>query len=158
MPAVTVIVNLYNGRATVAETIESVLAQTMRDWELLVWDDASSDGGGVVVTSCADPRIRYFRSDAQVPLGRARQAAIDLARGEWVAFLDHDDVWLPQKLERQLDLAEARPEVALVYGRTVRFYPNGRERDYDQAHEYTALPEGDIFRSLFNDSCYIAMS
>lgn len=158
MPAVSVIVNLYNGKPTLAETIESLLSQTYADWELLVWDDCSTEGSAEVLARYTDPRIRYFRSDVRIPLGQARQAAITMSHGEWIAFLDQDDLWLPDKLERQLKRAKANPGAALIYGRTVRFYSNGTERDYDQAHEYTLLPEGDIFLSLFTDSCYIAMS
>jgi hypothetical protein len=73
-----------------------------------------------------------------------------------VAFLDQDDIWLPRKLEKQMALAD--DTTGLIYGRTVRFYPSGLERDYDQAHEFTLLPEGDIFNQLFTDSCFIAMS
>ena len=158
MPLVTVILNLYNGEATLAEAIDSVLAQTFGDWELMVWDDCSSDGCASIVQRYNDSLILYVRSDTQVSLGQARQAAIELAQGEWIAFLDQDDLWLPHKIERQIALAREKPDAALVYGRTVRFYPNGSERDYDQAHEYALLPEGDIFLSLFTDSCYIAMS
>ena len=158
MLLVTVIVNLYNGEATIAEAIESVLAQTFGDWELLIWDDCSNDGSAAIVQRYNDSRIRYVRSEMQVPLGQARQAAIELAQGEWIAFLDQDDLWVPNKLECQLALAREKPDAALIYGRTVRFYQNGAERDYDQAHEYALLPEGDIFTSLFTDSCYIAMS
>ena len=78
------------------------------------------------------------------------------SKAEWIAFLDQDDIWLPGKLEKQLALADAN--TGLLYGRTVRFYPGGRERDYDQAHEYKLLPEGDIFTQLFTKSCFIAMS
>lgn len=158
MPLVTVIINLYNGEATVAAAIDSVLAQTFSDWELLIWDDCSTDSGADIVRGYTDARIRYVRSDTQVPLAQARQKAIDLAEGEWITFLDQDDLWLPDKLERQLALAHVKPDAALIYGRAVRFYPSGAERDYDQAHEYAPLPEGDIFGSLFTDSCYIAMS
>jgi glycosyltransferase involved in cell wall biosynthesis len=158
MPAVTVIINLYNGEATLAEAVDSVVAQTFVDWELLIWDDCSTDGGFEVVHRYSDQRIRYIRSDVQVPLGRARQQAINAARGDWIAFLDQDDVWLPRKLELQLARAGEKADAALIYGRTVRFYPNGAERDYDQAHEYAYLPEGDIFRELFTQSCFIAMS
>jgi glycosyltransferase involved in cell wall biosynthesis len=158
MPLITVIINLCNGEATLAEAVDSVLAQTFYDWELLIWDDCSIDDSHDVVHRYTDTRIRYVRSDTPVSLGEARQAAIELARGEWIAFLDQDDLWLPDKLQRQLALARAKLDVALIYGRTVRFYPGGMERDYDQAHEYTPLPEGDIFSSLFADSCYIAMS
>jgi len=158
MRAVTVIINLYNGGTTLAEAIDSVLAQSFADWELLIWDDCSTDGSVEVVRRYDDERIRYVRSEVQIPLGQARQKAIEAASGEWIAFLDHDDVWLPRKLELQLALAREKPEAALVYGRTVRFYPNGTERDYDQAHEYLYLPEGNIFRKLFTKSCFIAMS
>jgi glycosyltransferase involved in cell wall biosynthesis len=158
MPAVTVIINLYNGTATLADAIDSVLAQTLTDWELLIWDDCSTDGSVEVVRRYGDERIRYAASDVRIPLGQARQKAIDAANGDWIAFLDQDDIWLPHKLELQLARAREKPDVALVYGRTVRFYPNGAERDYDQAHEYSYLPEGDIFRALFTQSCFIAMS
>jgi glycosyltransferase involved in cell wall biosynthesis len=158
MPLVTIIINVFNGEATLSETIDSALAQTFNDFELLIWDDCSSDNSAGVVSEYDDPRIRYVRSEAQIPLGQARQAAISAAQGEWVAFLDQDDLWLPQKLELQLARAREMPKGGLVYGRTVRFYPDEHERDYDQAHEYAPLPEGNIFSTLFVDSCYIAMS
>lgn len=158
MPRVSVIINVRNGAATLAEAIDSVLAQTLDDWELIVWDDCSTDGGADIVASYCDTRSRYFRSDKLVPLGQARQHAIELARGDWVAFLDQDDIWMPHKLERQMAAVRDASDVGLVYGRTVRFYPSGMERDYDQAHEYAYLPEGDIFAELFTNSCFIAMS
>ncbi|HVP54880.1 MAG TPA: glycosyltransferase [Candidatus Eisenbacteria bacterium] len=158
MPVVTVIVNLFNGKETLAEALNSVLAQTFAGWELLIWDDGSTDGSAEILQHYDDPRIRYVRSETQVSLGEARQRAIELARGEWIAFLDQDDLWLPNKLERQLALAYQKPDAALIYGRTVRFYPNGSERDYDQSHEYAYLPQGDIFADLFRESCFIAMS
>ena len=158
MPLVSVIINVLNGAATLPEAVDSVLAQTLDDWELVVWDDCSTDDSADTLAQYADSRIRYFRSHEQVPLGQARQCAIELARGEWIAFLDQDDLWLPCKLERQLSLVRDSSNVALIYGRTVRFYPGGMERDYDQAHEYAYLPEGNIFETLFTDSCFIAMS
>jgi glycosyltransferase involved in cell wall biosynthesis len=158
MPAVSVIINLYNGKTSLAEAIESVLAQTFSDWELLIWDDCSTDESVEVVRHYDDHRIRYIRSDVLISLGQARQQAINAARGDWVAFLDQDDVWLPRKLELQLERAREEPNAVLIYGRTIRSYPSGAERDYDQAHEYAYLPEGDIFRELFTKSCFIAMS
>jgi glycosyltransferase involved in cell wall biosynthesis len=158
MPAVTVIINVLNGAATLTEAVESVRAQTVDDWELIIWDDCSTDGSAQILSHYKDSRVRYIRSEERVCLGRARQQAIDLARGDWVAFLDQDDIWLPRKLECQLALADEKPEAALIYGRTVRFYPGGSERDYDQVHEYSYLPEGDVFSQLFTDSCFIAMS
>lgn len=158
MPAVTVIINICNGADTLAEAIDSVLAQTFTDWELLVYDDRSTDNSPEIVARYVDGRIRYVCSESQVPLGQARQRAIDRATGDWIAFLDQDDVWLPHKLERQLTVAREHPHSGLIYGRTVRFYADGRQRDYDQAHEYSGLPEGNIFRDLFVKSCFPAMS
>ncbi len=156
MPLVSVVLNLRNGAPTLREAIDSVLAQSCKDWELIVWDDCSTDDSAALVALYRDARIHYFLSPEDVPLGQARRDAIAHAAGEWVAFLDQDDVWLPRKLERQLALADTG--VGLIYGRTVRFYPGGRERDYDQAHEYRLLPEGNIFTQLFTESCFIAMS
>ena len=144
------------GRYTLREAIDSVLAQTCEDWELIVWDDRSTDASAAVISDYRDARVRYFLSPDDAPLGKARRDAIRQATGEWIAFLDQDDIWLPGKLAKQLALAAG--EVALIYGRTVRFYPSGLERDYDQAHEYKLLPEGDIFTQLFTNSCFIAMS
>jgi glycosyltransferase involved in cell wall biosynthesis len=158
MPLVSVIINVLNGAATLREAVDSVLGQTFDDWELIVWDDGSTDGSGEMLAHYDDSHIRYVRSDEKVTLGKARQRAIDLARGGWIAFLDQDDVWLPHKLEKQMAVAHEHGDAALIYGRTVRFYPNGAERDYDQAHEYAYLPEGDIFTELFTHSCFIAMS
>ena len=158
MPQVSVIINVLNGAATMPEAVDSVLSQTFNDWELIVWDDCSTDGSVDILGHYADSRIRYVRTDERVPLGQARQRAIDQARGEWVAFLDQDDIWLPQKLEWQMALARGDGDIALIYGRTVRFYPDGAERDYDQAHEYAYLPEGNVFTELFTNSCFIAMS
>jgi glycosyltransferase involved in cell wall biosynthesis len=156
MPVVSIVMNVRNGAATLREAIQSVLAQTFPEWELIVWDDRSSDASAGIVAQFRDPRIRYFLAPDEVPLGKARRDAIGQAQAEWVAFLDQDDVWLPGKLDKQMALADAG--VGLIYGRTIRFYLNGTERDYDHAHEYQWLPEGDIFTQLFTKSCFIAMS
>lgn len=149
--------NVRNGAATLREAVDSVLGQTFGDWELIVWDDCSTDESARVIQEYKDPRIRYLLSPEDTPLGRARDMAIRKATSEWVAFLDQDDVWLPRKLEKQLALDDG-PRVGLIYGRTMRFSASGSEWDFDHRHEYKPLPEGDIFARLFVDSCYIAMS
>ena len=160
MPKVSVIMNVRNGAPTLREAIDSVLAQSFADWELIVWDDRSTDASAAIVSAYKDARIRYLLSPDDTSLGKARRDAIEHASGEWLAFLDQDDLWLPHKLQKQMALAEKGVglSVGLIYGRTIRFYPSGRERDYDQAHEYALLPEGDIFTQLFTKSCFIAMS
>jgi glycosyltransferase involved in cell wall biosynthesis len=156
MPSVSIIMNVRNGASTLRESVESVLAQSFHDWELVVWDDRSTDDSPQVIATYKDPRIRYFCSPEESCLGRARADAMRQASGSWLAFIDQDDVWLPRKLEKQMGLAD--DSVGLIYGRTVRFYLSGLERDYDQTHEFKPLPEGDIFTQLFRDSCFIAMS
>ncbi len=157
MPRVSIILNIRNGAAFLREALDTVMAQTFADWELIAWDDRSSDDSASIVAEYADPRIRYFLSPEETPLGAARDLAMRQARGEWLAFLDQDDVWLPRKLEKQMALAAAG--VGIIYGRAVLFDSRrGNLRDYDYAHEFQPLPEGDIFAQLFRHACFIAMS
>jgi glycosyltransferase involved in cell wall biosynthesis len=157
MPLVSIIMNVRNGAASLREALDSVMAQSFADWELIVWDDCSSDDSAKIIGEYHDQRIRYFLSLDETPLGEARDRAIQQATGEWLAFLDQDDLWLPRKLERQMALAN--DNVGIIYGRTVLFDSRrGDLRDYDYAHEFTPLPEGDIFATLFRDACFIAMS
>ena len=100
MPKVSVIIPTYNRSLSVREAIESVLAQTYRDFELIVVDDGSADNTPSVLGSFGE-RIRGIRQ-ANAGVSAARNAGIRAAKGEWVAFLDSDDLWVPQKLERQM--------------------------------------------------------
>ena len=156
MPLVSVIMNIRNGAAFLREAMDSVMAQTFADWELIVWDDCSTDNSAAIVAEYKDPRVRYFLSPEETPLGKARDNAMRQARGEWLTFLDCDDLWTATKLEKRMALADER--VGIIYGRTVLFWPNGRKRDYDQAHEFSQLPEGDIFSELFRSACFISGS
>src|SRR4051794_529351 len=80
------------------------------------------------------------------------------ARGEWIAFLDQDDVWGADKLEKQLELGISAADVGLGYGRTVSFTPSGEKREFDHRHEFEPLPEGPILEHLFRDASFVAMS
>jgi glycosyltransferase involved in cell wall biosynthesis len=119
--------NGHNVAAYVGEALASALAQTYIHWEIVFWDNCSNDDTAAIVRSNDDPRLRYFRAPAFTPLGQARNLAIREARGEFIAFLDCDDIWLPSKLERQLPLFDD-PEVGLVYSDTVFFNACGDER------------------------------
>jgi len=104
--------------------------------------------------------VRYFYSSEQAPLTEARRAAIAEARGEWLAFLDQDDIWTADKLEKQarvIDSAQSE-SLGLVYGRAMRFGDANMVRDFDSYHEFRDLPEGDIFEELFLGSCFICQS
>ncbi len=101
---VSVIMPNYNGEKFLAETIESVLAQTYSDWELLIVDDCSTDGSVALIQGFAekDARIRLFVQEKNSGAAAARNRALSEAQGKWIAFLDSDDIWLPEKLEKQL--------------------------------------------------------
>ncbi len=150
--------NVYNGAAYVRDALESVRAQTFPDWEIVFWDNGSTDATGQIAAEFADPRMRYFRPQQATSPARARELAIREARGEWLAFVDHDDVWLPDKLASQLALAGDDPGVAIIYGRAVSLGSRGEEVDFDHRREFGALLQGDIFVALYTDSCFIQMS
>ena len=158
MPRVSIIINVYNGEATLRETLESVFAQTISDWELIIWDDCSNDATAELISELSDPRLQLFTSSQNRGLGSSRKAALAQATGNWIAYVDQDDLWLPNKLAIQIAAAEKDPELGFVYGRAVRFCPDGAMIDYDHCHEFRPLPEGDIFEELFVNSCFIAMS
>lgn len=100
---VSIVMPAYNNARYVGATIRSVLAQTYRNWELLFVDDCSTDGTGDIAGSFADPRIRIFRNEKNSGAALSRNRALREAKGKWVAFLDGDDWWHPEKLERQLE-------------------------------------------------------
>jgi glycosyltransferase involved in cell wall biosynthesis len=107
MPTISVVIPTYDRRALLMEAVESVRAQTFAGWELLVADDGSTDGSADAVEALHDPRIRVLRLPHAGQAAAARNAGVRAARGEWVAFLDSDDVWAPHKLAVQLDLTRA---------------------------------------------------
>jgi glycosyltransferase involved in cell wall biosynthesis len=114
-PLVSVVIPAYNAERFLQEAIDSVLGQTWSNLELIVVDDGSTDGTGAIIERQHDPRVRGLSKENRRTVADARNAGIAAARGELIALLDADDVWLPTKLERQVALLEARPEVGLAY-------------------------------------------
>jgi glycosyltransferase involved in cell wall biosynthesis len=120
------VINCRNGERFVRETIDSVMQQTVDDWDLVFWDNRSTDATAEIVKSYEDPRIRYFLSDSDDTLGQARNRALAEATGQWVAILDSDDIWYPDFLERQLSLLD-ETGASMVYSNAYSFYPDGKE-------------------------------
>lgn len=106
--------NCYNGEKFLREALDSVLAQTYRNWELIFWDNQSTDRSAAICKSYGDSRIRYFYAATHTELGTARISAFREVRGEFVAVLDADDVSHLERLARQIDFLERHPDVALV--------------------------------------------
>ena len=99
---VSIIMPSYNTASFIKETIQSVLDQTYTNWELIIVDDCSTDHTDEVLESIKDSRIRYFKNDKNSGAAASRNKALREARGQWIAYLDSDDLWLPQKLENQI--------------------------------------------------------
>ena len=98
----------YNTAKYIAESINSVLAQTYSNWELLIVDDCSTDNTDEIVKPFwADERIKYFKNEKNSGAAVSRNKALREAKGKWIAFLDSDDLWLPEKLERQISFMTA---------------------------------------------------
>lgn len=120
-PCVSVIVTTYKRAKLLAETLDSILAQTFTDFELIVVDNLSEDGTGEYVTSIADPRVRYFRNANHGVIAANRNYGIRQAKGRYIAFCDDDDLWQADKLEQQVNLLEQHAEVALCYTQAESF-------------------------------------
>jgi glycosyltransferase involved in cell wall biosynthesis len=129
-PLVSVVVPVHNGERYVGEAIRSILAQTYRPIEIIVIDDGSTDGSAAVAARY--PAVRTVSQPHAGP-GAARNRGIELAQGACIGFLDADDLWTPDKLERQTAVLRASPEVDMVFGRARQFHspdlaPAARER------------------------------
>lgn len=116
---VSVVMNCRNGEEYLREAIDSVYAQSHANWEIVFWDNASTDGSAGIAKSYG-PKLRYFKSDQCLTLGKARNLAIAEARGQYIAFLDCDDKWLSKTIERQVRVLEDRKDVDFVYGNYFR--------------------------------------
>lgn len=153
MPAFSVIMNCLNCADDLREALDSVAAQTCTDWEIIFWDNGSSDQSPAIAQSYGD-NVRYFRAEKTVPLGAARNLAIAMASGRYIAFLDCDDIWLPTKLEKQLALLEANPRLGLVCTDTEMF--DGR-RVLNRLFAHAHPERGHAFRQLMTQQ-WISMS
>lgn len=119
VPRVSVAISTWNRAHLVGRAIRSALAQTFEDFELLVVDDGSTDATPEVLAEVSDGRLRRVRHERNYGISRTRNTALGLARGEWLAFLDDDNEWAPDYLDRQLALAASRPEAGVVYCRAL---------------------------------------
>lgn len=143
-PLVSVLMNCYNGENYLREAIDSVLAQTYRNWEIIFWDNQSTDRSADIFKSYKDARLKYFYAPSHTDLGGARARAWEHINGEFAAVLDADDVWLPQKLEKQVPLFED-PEVGIVISDSLHFNEKAAKPLY--AGNYP--PTGWVFEQLF---------
>lgn len=114
MPLVSIIMNCHNSAKYLREALDSVYRQTFKDYEIIFWDNQSTDDSSKIAQSYGTP-LKYFCGEEYVPLGAARNKAIEKATGKYIAFLDCDDIWLPEKLEKQVAQLKANESLGLVY-------------------------------------------
>lgn len=148
LPLVSVIMNCHNSDRYLREAINSVYSQTYPNWEIIFWDNASNDESPGIAKSY-DKRLRYFSGDRKVSLYAARNLAISKAKGEFVAFLDCDDLWMKEKLEKQIPLF-CDDKVGIVYSDAIYFNNDGREK---QLYKTRPFYTGRCFADLLNDYC-----
>ena len=152
-PLISIVIPAFNAAGVIAETLASARLQTFKDFEAIIVDDGSTDDTAAVARRfCeADPRF-FLIQQANQGVSAARNAAIRQSRGEWIAFLDADDVWLPEKLARQMELSRADPRADFLF--TNLHFWDGQRDLYPTFHAGQPLPEGDIARSLIAHDAY----
>ena len=114
-PVVSIIMNCYNSDQFLSRAINSVYDQTFLDWEIIFWDNASKDKSSLIANSY-DEKLKYFCSDKTTLLGEARKNALAEAKGKYIAFLDCDDMYMQDKLEKQVLIMDSNTDVMLTYG------------------------------------------
>lgn len=169
-PVVTVVVPLYNTERYIDETLRSIAAQTFTDYEVVVVNDASTDNGPAIVERwmANDARIRMVTQDNR-GLAGARNGGIRAARGEYIALLDADDLWLPMKLERHVAHLDANPSVGVSFApsrfidgdsKALSMAQTPRLKDIDAAHVFCRNPVGNgsaavIRRRALDDIAFV---
>lgn len=158
-PLVSVVTPTYNGETYIAETIRSVLRQEFSDFEYIIVDDASTDGTERILRAFAgeDPRIRCIRLEKNTGQPAIpRNFAVRSARGKYIALIDHDDLWLPEKLSLQVGYMESHPSVAVTHGNAFNLLD-------DAGNAPTAYwkkpPHGEnqfLYRKLLRGCCVIS--
>lgn len=134
MPTVSVVMSCYNGAKYIKEAIDSVLSQTYRDFELIIWNDGSTDNSEELILEYRDPRIRYF-SHNNVGLGGALSLACKEAHGEFIARIDADDICMPNRLERQVSFLRKHSDCVLVSSAV--YFIDSEGKSYGRNYPYT---------------------
>jgi glycosyltransferase involved in cell wall biosynthesis len=144
---VSIIIPASNAASVIVETLESLRLQTFQDFEALIVDDGSTDDTAAIAQNFCEANPRFFLiRQGNGGVSAARNTAITRARGEWLAFLDADDVWLPRKLERQMELSRQDPRANFLF--TNYFYWDGHRDLHPAFSDEEPLPEGDVTRKL----------
>ena len=142
MCKVSVIINCYNGEKYLRETIDSIFNQTYKDFELIFWDNCSEDGSKEIIDSYSKifPNVKYYCSKSNVPLGRARNFALEKSNGDYIAYVDCDDIWESEKLAKQVNALDRDKSCGMVFSNFRRWNMlNGVTDVFDKDANYREL-------------------
>ena len=150
-PLVSVIMNCYNGEKYLREAIDSVYAQTYENWEIIFWDNASTDKSAEIAKAYND-KLKYYYGEKYISLGAARNKALEQCNGDYIAFLDVDDLWVSKKLEKQIPLFDDN-KIGIVITNALYFSSNRKRKIL---YRLKKPPTGKVFKRLL-ENYYIAM-
>ena len=122
-----ILTNCFNCEKYLKEAIDSVFAQTFKDWKIIFVDNCSTDKSAEIIKQYPSDKIEYLRTKKTIPLGEARNFGLQFCDSEYLAFLDTDDIWLPNKLQQQFEIFQNNPDVILIYGGAIWIDENGKE-------------------------------
>lgn len=147
-PLVSVLMSCYNGEKFITSSVGSLISQTYKNWELIFWDNFSTDLTPEIIKSFKDSRIKYYRATKHTKIGIAKNNALKLANGEYVAFCDVDDFWLKKKLELQIKELK-KEDVSAVYSKYFIFNEKNSQIKKIIKKKNINYPVGFIFNEVF---------
>jgi glycosyltransferase involved in cell wall biosynthesis len=148
-PLVSIIMNCFNGERYLHQAIKSILEQSYQNWEIVFWDNKSTDNSEKIFKSYHDSRFHYYYSEKHTFLYEARNYALSKCNGEFIAFLDVDDIWFPKKLSIQIALFND-VAVGLSCGNYIKINER-KKKDISTKQRYHSLPSGDVLNYIFDD-------
>ena len=151
-PEITVLMPVFNNEKYLKQAIESILAQTYKDFELLIIDDGSTDGSNNIIQSFTDSRIRLVKNDTNEGLIKTLNKGIELAKGEFIARMDGDDIALPKRLEKQVEVLKSSPSVSMVACCISIIDEAGEEQGF-WGDDKLAITNEQIRNTLPNENC-----
>ena len=147
-PSVSIIMNCYNGEKYLKKSLQSVINQTYKNWELIFWDNRSIDKSKEIVANFKDKRIKYFKSKKFNSLYEARNLAIRKSRGKYICFLDTDDWWIKKKLMSQIELIRKNPEINFIFSNVYLYF---QKKKVKKLYFNYSVPDGKITQFLLNN-------
>ena len=146
-PLISIIMNCYNGEKYLKKSLQSIISQTYKNWELIFFDNKSNDESKKILFSFKDKRIKYFKSDFFVSLYQGRNLAIKKTKGDFIAFLDTDDWWTKDKLSQQVSLFNRNNQIKFIYS---NLYIYDQKFKIKKLYSQSKLPSGMVTKNLMN--------